>query len=56
MQCMLLPEAVLNKLNSDIAKFLWGKGEGRKYVHLVSWDLISRPKDEGVWGLGVIEC
>lgn len=35
MQCMMLPETTLQNLNSDIAKFLWGKGEGERGMDLV---------------------
>uniref|UniRef100_A0A803LNG9 Reverse transcriptase domain-containing protein n=1 Tax=Chenopodium quinoa TaxID=63459 RepID=A0A803LNG9_CHEQI len=51
MQCMLMPCSLLNSLNSSLAKFLWGKGENSRGLHLVGWDHIARPKESG--GLGI---
>ncbi|XP_056690476.1 uncharacterized protein [Spinacia oleracea] len=50
-QCLMLPEAVLKEINSTMARFLWGKGKDQRGIHLINWDKISSPKDEG--GLGI---
>ncbi|XP_056697347.1 uncharacterized protein [Spinacia oleracea] len=50
-QCLMLPKAVLKEINSTMARFLWGKGKDQRGIHLINWDKISSPKDEG--GLGI---
>jgi hypothetical protein len=40
--------AELDKLNRN---FLWGDTSAKKKLHLIKWDSISRPKEEG--GLGI---
>uniref|UniRef100_A0A2N9F7H7 Reverse transcriptase domain-containing protein n=1 Tax=Fagus sylvatica TaxID=28930 RepID=A0A2N9F7H7_FAGSY len=51
MQCCLIPSktcAELDKLNRN---FLWGDSSAKKKLHLIKWDSVSRPKEEG--GLGI---
>ncbi|XP_058746724.1 uncharacterized protein LOC131619669 [Vicia villosa] len=46
--------AVWKGLHLNIAgqsKFLWNGGDARRLIHWVSWDIVSKPKEEG--GLGV---
>uniref|UniRef100_A0A2N9IHI9 Reverse transcriptase domain-containing protein n=1 Tax=Fagus sylvatica TaxID=28930 RepID=A0A2N9IHI9_FAGSY len=51
MQCCLLPPKVCANLDKLNRNFLWGDTSAKKKIHLMKWDLISRPKDEG--GLGI---
>ena len=50
MQCFLLPSGFLNKLLSYVKRFFWGGDAQESHIHWVSWERISKPKDEG--GLG----
>lgn len=47
MQCLLLPESILKSINSSFARFLWGKDGDQRGIHLLKWDTISSPKEEG---------
>ena len=51
MQCCLLPSKTYAELDKLNCNFLWGDTLAKKKLHLIKWDSISRPKDEG--GLGI---
>ena len=51
MQCCLLPSKTCAELDRINRNFLWGDTSTKKKLHLIKWDSISRPKDEG--GLGI---
>ncbi|KAK9278780.1 hypothetical protein L1049_028358 [Liquidambar formosana] len=51
MQSSKLPEGLLNQLDRVNCKFIWGSTESNKKIHLVVWDKICLPKDQG--GLGI---
>ncbi|KAE8687175.1 hypothetical protein F3Y22_tig00111022pilonHSYRG00184 [Hibiscus syriacus] len=46
-----IPISVLNKLNSIMASFLWGRSSDKKNIHWIKWDLVCKPKKLG--GLGI---
>lgn len=47
-----MPIKVANRLKRMIRNFLWeGSGEGKKY-HVVSWEIVSRPRDKDGLALG----
>ena len=52
---LLAPCLVIHKLEGMLRKFIWEGGKGNeKKLHLVSWDKIQKPRDEGglqVWSL-----
>ena len=50
MSCFLLPQDILNKLKSAIAKFWWSTKENNKGLHWMTWDKIYKPAEKG--GLG----
>lgn len=45
-----IPVSVLSTIQSRIRRFFWGKDQGR-YMALLRWDVITRPKMEGGLGL-----
>ncbi|XP_059650532.1 uncharacterized protein LOC132296338 [Cornus florida] len=46
-----VPVAVINQIQILCRDFLWGSKEHANKLHLMKWDMITRPKDEG--GLGI---
>ena len=45
---LLTPCSVLSKIESLFRKFIWEGGKGNeKKIHLVSWEKIQKPRDEG---------
>ncbi|CAN1219300.1 Putative ribonuclease H protein At1g65750, partial [Linum perenne] len=51
MQTTSLPIAICNIIDRKIRSFIWGSKEGARKIHLVNWESICKPKDQG--GLGV---
>lgn len=47
MQLEQLPSWVHKKLDKVTRKCLWGTSNGRKGVHLLNWDMLSKPKRLG---------
>ncbi|XP_033134838.1 uncharacterized protein LOC117127923 [Brassica rapa] len=50
MSCFLLPQDILNKLKSAIAKFWWSTKQNNRGLHWMAWDKLCKPADKG--GLG----
>jgi hypothetical protein len=46
-----LPNRSINKLNSLIRKFIWGKLHKQKYLAMLSLDQMCKPFEEG--GIGI---
>ncbi|XP_059658408.1 uncharacterized protein LOC132304693 [Cornus florida] len=46
-----LPISIINSIQKMCRDFLWGSKDYSRKMHLMNWDMISRPKAEG--GLGV---
>ena len=45
---LLAPGSVVLKIEGLLRKFIWKGGKGNeKKIHLVSWDKIKKPRDEG---------
>ena len=45
---LLAPGSIIRKLEGLLRKFIWEGGKGNeKKLHLVSWDKIQKPRDEG---------
>lgn len=51
MSMFKMPAAAANRLEKIQRRFLWGDSEGRRKIHLLSWDRITRSKKYG--GLGI---
>ena len=51
MQGVLLPSRVHNKLDKLTRDFIWGSSIEKRKLHLVSWEKVVRPKENG--GLGI---
>ena len=45
---LLAPVSVIQKIESLLRKFIWEGGKGNeKKLHLISWEKIQKPRDEG---------
>ncbi|XP_074289339.1 uncharacterized protein LOC141614492 [Silene latifolia] len=53
--CNSKGEGVLNKIISLQKSFYWGKGNEKKGILLISWEIIQRPKDLGGLGVGDLQ-
>lgn len=51
MQTTKLPRATCDEIDRISRRFLWGGSEDRRKMHLVSWDIVTKPKNLG--GLGI---
>ncbi|CAN1145226.1 Putative ribonuclease H protein At1g65750, partial [Linum perenne] len=51
MQTSVLPIDTCNQIDKKIRAFVWGSSASQKNVHLISWEAIYRPKEEGGLGL-----
>lgn len=51
MQVQKLPMSVLKELDKCVHRCVWGEYPGERKTHLVSWDVLCRPKDRGGFGL-----
>ncbi|CAN1800109.1 Putative ribonuclease H protein At1g65750 [Linum perenne] len=51
MQTTLLPEATCQEIDRKIRNFIWGSKNGERKVHLISWENVCKPKDQGGLGL-----
>ncbi|XP_039011227.1 uncharacterized protein LOC120140301 [Hibiscus syriacus] len=48
-----LPLKVNQKLNSIMARFLWGEEQAKKRIHWINWNMVCQPYDKG--GLGILD-
>jgi hypothetical protein len=46
-----IPTSILHKIRSLMFNFLWSGVEGRKHIHLCSWEHLAKPKQLGGWGI-----
>ena len=46
-----IPISILDRLRKLIFAFLWGSSEDKNKYHLMDWQLLSKPKDSGGWGI-----
>ena len=49
--CFKVPEVVCNKTDAISRAFWWRHDQTERKLHLVSWDKICRPREEGGLGL-----
>ncbi|CAN1190229.1 Putative ribonuclease H protein At1g65750, partial [Linum perenne] len=46
-----LPISITNRIDSIIRNFVWGSSCNSKELHLISWDVVCQPKEQGGLGL-----
>ena len=46
-----MPMKIIKQICSIMADFIWNGGLGKYSFHLEKWELITRPKDFGGWGV-----
>lgn len=51
MQCSHLPSKILDGLDRVNLNFSWGSLDSVRKIHWVSWDKVTKPKEEGRLGL-----
>ena len=51
MECVALPSNILQGIDWLSRNFLWGSSENKKKLHLISWEKVTKSKEEG--GLGI---
>ncbi|CAN1162623.1 Putative ribonuclease H protein At1g65750 [Linum perenne] len=51
MQTTLLPVDICNKLDKKVRDFVWGSEEGERKMHLINWQKVCSPKNQGGLGL-----
>lgn len=51
MQCTSLPTRTCNAIDRICRNFLWGSTEDTIKIHLVNWETVTLPREEG--GLGI---
>ncbi|KAJ4794628.1 RNA-directed DNA polymerase (reverse transcriptase)-related family protein [Rhynchospora pubera] len=51
MSVEMIPKGIIRQMESQIAKFFWGKTDKDRYMSFISWKRICQPVDRG--GLGV---
>ena len=51
MQTAKLPLAICDDMDHKVRRFIWGGNADTRKVHLLSWETIQRPKDQG--GIGI---
>uniref|UniRef100_A0A2N9FQ21 Reverse transcriptase domain-containing protein n=1 Tax=Fagus sylvatica TaxID=28930 RepID=A0A2N9FQ21_FAGSY len=56
MQCTMLPGKICTELDKLNRNFLWGDTLEKKKLHLIKWDLVTSPKEEGGLGLKQAGC
>lgn len=47
MSYIKLPKSIVKTLDKTIRDFIWGSTHERKGMHLLSWDLVTKPKEQG---------
>ncbi|CAJ2652835.1 unnamed protein product [Trifolium pratense] len=50
MSCYKLPESCCQEIESMLAKFWWGSKEGKRKIHWMSWERLSKSKKGGGMG------
>lgn len=51
MQVQQLPASVHKELDRYVRRCVWGDSDSVKRIHLVSWEVLCKPKEEGDFGL-----
>lgn len=48
---MKLPRSICDEVDKKVRGFLWGNTDEKTRMHLVAWNTVTKPKDEGGLGL-----
>lgn len=51
MQSAKIPKTICEDIDKKARRFIWGGDEDTKRVHLLSWDTLQKPKEQGGIGL-----
>ncbi|PNX92710.1 ribonuclease H [Trifolium pratense] len=55
LSCYKMPVGCCKDINSMLAKFWWGSNEEKRKIHWMSWERLSRAKNDGGMGFRGIE-
>lgn len=56
MNVFKLPKGVCKAFRSKVARYWWGKGDGRKGMHWCKWELLCKQKNNGGLGFRDLEA
>ncbi|KAL2902408.1 hypothetical protein RDABS01_027490 [Bienertia sinuspersici] len=51
MQTAKVPKSICDEIDKKTRRFIWGGDEDHRKIHLISWETMQKPKDQG--GLGM---
>lgn len=51
MQTAKIPRSICDKLDKKTRQFIWGGDDERRKIHLLSWETLQKPRDQG--GIGM---
>ena len=51
MLSMYLPKGVCGAMDKLIRSFLWNGALGKQKAHTINWNIVTRSKQHGDWGL-----
>lgn len=51
MQTAKIPRTVCDEMDKKVRRFIWGGNEDTRKIHLISWETLQRPKQQGGLGL-----
>lgn len=51
MQTAKIPESINQEIDKCNSRFIWGSTEAKKKIHLIAWDNLCKPKENGGLGL-----
>ncbi|XP_021717958.1 uncharacterized protein LOC110685744 [Chenopodium quinoa] len=51
MQTAKVPRTITENIDRKLRRFIWGGNEDKNKVHILAWDTLQKPKDQG--GIGI---
>lgn len=55
MQVQKLPTSILNEVDKCVRRCVWWEHDGKTKIHLLAWELLCGPKEEGGFSLRTAE-